>query len=686
MVQFTYTVKAGDMGEFKILDICGETDNTRTEEDAEKTYGWVRDEHGNQNNIYSLTEEGVRETGTAIADTENPYITSIKVLADDKEIATYTKEKDKDAVITVGKTNTNIVEYVVTYNEKVPYSHFENISIENGIIRKIEYTNLVSLNEYKITVQTKFEGVQSLIIHDGTVEDKAGNIDGFVRLNAVTVDFTKPTVRFISEYNGGVYVLPTNIDKVEIRPNVEISEDIETIEYKWDDEEYVIIENYSASSDIAVPTKASTEAGTYVLHIRVVDLAGNVTETSKTYNVKNSKIYIVSSIDEYTKEPVTVTVKFKDGLTDNRKVTFKSEGSNELITLNAAGTDENGNTQYIITENGTVYAEATDRVGNKVFDEEKIENIDTEKPVVEIELNGANLVIGTGKDKATIKTNVETKDNNWVEVAKYAFLQEDLNPYSMTDEQKAKISNNLDMEAVAEVESTKSNPYYLYVIAKDKAGNETIVKSNPFTVVDTNPGEKTTIVEGENGPEETKEIIPAEKPVDTLIIFEQMEEDIKDRAYVNVNHDYSIIKELEISLEDENYGFIDEYNNVELYGNTTIKVKAWDACGNEVRHEYKVTDIVGPDFTISGNPEGWTDSDVELEIYSNSELKELTLNGENILGDNKYRVSKVITGYGEYTFKATDIYNNTSEQTIEVKIDKSAPEITDVKIENGEIV
>ena len=133
-VKFTYTVKAGDMGEFTILDICGETDNKITEENADNTYGWVKDEHGNQNNIYSLQDEKVTPTGKAEADTKDPYITSIKAKVDGEEIATYTKEEAKDAVINVGRTNENIVEYIVTYNEKVNILDKSKISIENGII------------------------------------------------------------------------------------------------------------------------------------------------------------------------------------------------------------------------------------------------------------------------------------------------------------------------------------------------------------------------------------------------------------------------------------------------------------------------------------------------------------------------------------------------------------------------
>ena len=475
-----------------------------------------------------------------------------------------------------------------------------------------------------------------------------------------------PTVRFISEYNGGVYVLPTNIGKVEIRPNVEISEDISKIEYKWDNEEYAQIENYSSSSDISVPSKSFTEYGEYKLFIKVTDLAGNTAETSKTYKVLYSNIEIDVDKTDYTNQDVTATVSFGEGLTDNRKVTFKTEGSNELIELDAKGTNENG-TEYTIWTNGTIYVEATDRIGNKVFTEYTIYNIDKEKPEVELSLNGANLVIGTGKESATVKTIITTS-----EPTKIAYCW---NGISLGSEILTNWSETKEYMITKEVWcGTNSGEMYLNVKVTDKAGNETIVKSNPFTVVDTNDSG-----EGENK-------VSAEKPVSELIIFEPMEENEKDKAYVYVNYDYSIIEDLEITLADESYGYVGEYNSVELYGNTTIIVKAWDACGNEVTHTCPVTDIEGPEFTISGNPEAWTNGDVSLEIQSNAPLKALTKNGENILGDNKYKVDTDITEYGNYTFEATDIYNNTSKQDIEVKIDKSAPEITDVKIENGAIV
>lgn len=659
-IRFTYTVKAGDTGKFEIKDICGEIDNQITGENADNTYGWVRDEKGNQNNIYSLADEGITPTGKAEADTKAPYITSIKAKANDKEIATYTKEEGKDAVITVGRTNANIIEYIVTYSEKIPYNHFDRIAVTNGIIKNVQYTNADS-NEYKITVQTTVEGVQSLIIPEGTAEDKAGNTDGFVRLDAVTVDFTKPTVRFISEYNGGIYVLPTNIGKVEIRPNVEISEDIATIEYKWDDGEYKTIDNYSSSSDIAIPTKAFTEAGEYVLSIRVKDLAGNVAETSKAYTVINSNINIELSTSEYTNQDITATVSFGNGLTDNRKVTFKAEGSNEVVELNAKGTNEKG-IEYTIGTNGTIYAEATDKVGNKVFIEEPISKIDKEDPIVEFEINGENLVIGTGKDKATIKTRVEVEDANLKDI-KYIYS----NNETLTDEEKAamKTTDNYgEVKTTDAVEGTN----YLHVLATDKAGNETEYKSLPFNVANSN------IVKDDEG---NITFTPAEE---NTIKFERQQQ------FIYVTYGSTLSEEQNVTFTNEDDGYTLD-GHAQVLKPTTVTATANDVCGNTVIATYVVESVEGPKFEVIGNPKDWTNQNVKLEVSTYDALKALTVNGEDILSkEENIRSNIVVSENGDYEFIATDTYGNISKKTIKVeKIDKGLPVISKVENEGKDI-
>ncbi len=378
-VVFKYTVKNGDNGTFTILDVIGNINKDITEEGKDNTYGYVQDKLGNQANIYNFND--ITISGKAVADTIRPYVTSIVAKAGDKEVATYTKEEGKDTVITVGRTNVSSIKYIVTMSEDILYNHFDRIAVTNGNIISVEQT---AKNEFTIEVQATTEGVQSLILPEGVTEDKAGNFSEFARLDGVTNDFTIPTVRFISEYNGGEYVLPTNIGKIEIRPNIEINEDVSKVEYKWDDEEYAEVNNYSSSSDIAIPSKAFENAGKYTLYIRVTDLAGNQTVANKVYNIYNSRVNFEYSY-EYTNTNLEVKVEFETGLTDNRKVLFKANNSKDIIQLNAVGTDGD-KIKYSIPENGILYAEATDKVGNKVFNQTTITNIDKERDI-DIDIN-----------------------------------------------------------------------------------------------------------------------------------------------------------------------------------------------------------------------------------------------------------------------------------------------------------
>lgn len=454
---FTYTVQENDNGKLTIIDVTGNVANDDELED--KTYGYVKDTVGNQKNIFNLN--GVRIDGEAIADTIKPYVTNISAKVGEKEIAKY-QVTENGIETTVGKTNVETIEYIITFSETVTGFTKEDITLANGTIKEFEPIINTEGKQYKLTVYNTFEGIQSLIIPENICEDVAGNENTGARLNGVIIDFTPATVRFISEYNGGTYVLPTNIGKVEIRPNVEINEEISKIEYKWDEEEYATVENISSASDITIPTKAFTESGTHTLYIKVVDIAGNVTEINKTYEIINSYITITPSTTDDTKEDIKVTVNFGEGLTDNRKVTFKAKDSNEVIELNASGNSDKG-TEYIIETNGIVYAEATDRVGNKVYTEYIVYNIDKEAPEIEFNYITTEVLTNVSVD-TTISTNEDAKISyKW-------------------DNEEWQTTPEYTMNVKVGTKFAGPGEHTLYAKAIDKCGNETFENSLRFYV------------------------------------------------------------------------------------------------------------------------------------------------------------------------------------------------------------
>ena len=673
VAKYTYPIEDGDNGALNIISLIGEvTDRERTEKNINQIYIGSTDEINaspetllnSQENQYENNQE---EYKNVIADTTKPVVESVEVK---DNTAKYVRDPEE---FVTGSTNSDAVEYIITFSEPIKIIDETKMKLLNA--EKVEIIPNDSdkdgyYEKFSIITKPSVEGVQSLLLDAGLVKDRAGNNNEDFRFNGLTTDFTEPTVRFISEYNGGIYVLPTGVGKIDIRPNVEISEDISKIEYKWDDGQYKEINEYSTASDIVVPTKEFTQEGNHKLYIRVTDCAGNVSIAEKEYQILESEIKLELNKEIDTNEDVLVTITFGKGLTDNRKVLFRAEGSTlvENLVINAEG-------KYVVKENGIIYVEATDRVGNKVYNGREINNIDRELPLITLELYEANLVIAPGKDNATIKTEVNATDNMTKSVdVKYLFSTE-------KEVDEATITNNLD-NSEAKITNATRGTYYLHVLATDNAGNKTLYTSNAFTVFDANKRTHTDTVTGETTTDD-----PTIK-MDNLIKFE------REGKFVNISYNNftesegykDIIREKSISLTNPEDGDIDyeNYSYVDVNGATTITVTGKDACGNEVVATFEVTSdmLEGPEINIYGNPKDWTNQNVKLEVDCYEELSELTVNGTNILETREIEISQ----NGTYKFVAKDIYGNISEKEVKVeKIDKSMPEISEAKAEGKTI-
>ena len=649
-------------------------------------------------------------SGSAItADTTAPVITKVEAKVGDEVIGSYGPDLE------AGKTNADTICYVVTFSEDITLINKDEIEITNGKITEVKQESDKVIN---VTVKTTTEGVQSLIIPAETVADKAqagGNKNEFFRFNGITVDFTKPTVRFISEYNGGVYVLPTGIGKIEIRPNVEINEDISKIEYNWNndiDAEYVEINKYSGASDIVIPTKEFTEAGEYTLRVKVTDIAGNITKASKEYTVLSSGINITAknegiAEDATNKLPpvngdVLVTVEFEEGLTDNRKVFFKSEGSNEYREINPE------TNYYRIKENGTVYAEATDKVGNKVFylHEEKvgdevtyeagypITNIDRIAPTIEF----SEVPYGILKSQPI---EIEISTNEEADI-KYSWDNENWETYQEKIVKTFETSGNhilyakatdaagneteiynleiyvseLEFEVLGNIDYWTAEDIVLYVISESNIAS---IKVNGKELAS---GEREYLVQ-ENGEYEFVVTDEYGNPATTTVIVDKIDKDAPQ-----IDEEATTISGNDVTIEAEDVGSgIAEYA---ISTTTEVPVKwsndktinttedgifyLWvkDNVGNVGRSiEPVVIDTVALEIEVTGNPTEWTNKDVELVIKANKELSSLKI-GETEIENSRY----LVTENGEYVLTATDIYGKPTTMTITVnKIDKVLPEV-----------
>lgn len=349
-VIFNYTVKDGDNGNFTILDVQGNT--LEDESLTDKTYGYVQDKYGNQKNIFNFN--GIQINGEAIADTIAPTVT---ITSD------------------VEKTNKDTVTYTFTWSETVTGFTANDIELTNGLKGEFEVIPNTDGKVYTLKVDKIAEGMQVVRIFSGACEDLAGNENKEkVTYNKVFIDCTKPIIR--AKVNGGDYVIATDSNKSTLVENIVINEELSKFEYIWSTSETLPETGWSqadvsgliVNSDITIKTEVSEE-NTYYLYLRATDLAGNVLEArTNGFKVTNDEITLTPSITEITNQDVIVNVTYGTNLTENRKAGVSGKTSSA---------DE---TKVIVSENGTVYAEATDKAGNKVYKTLEITNIDKVAP------------------------------------------------------------------------------------------------------------------------------------------------------------------------------------------------------------------------------------------------------------------------------------------------------------------
>lgn len=441
-VIFTYIVQENDNGELIIVDVTG---NTKDDENlADKTYGYVRDAAGNQKNIFNL--KGITVTGTAVADTTAPTL----IITSDVE-----------------RTNKEVVTYTFTWSETVTGFTASDIEVTNGLKGEFAVVPNTAGKVYTLKVDVLEEGRQIIKVNAGVCEDIAGNLNvERVTYNKVVIDYTKPVVR--AKVNGGNYVLdntdPEN-KKSTLKETIVVDEELSSLQYVWSSSETIPeagwaqedVSTILVNSDINL-TKEVKETGTYYLYIKATDQAGNTLEAkTKAFVVKTSQIALMADKTEITNQDVTVTVKYGEGLTENRKAGVSG------LTQSA------DSSKVIIKENGTVYAEATDKAGNKVCKVLEIENIDKVAPegtITYVTNEDKSVTAKISFNEETIITNNDGKDT-------YVFTKNGEFTFEFKDLAENTGTAKAVVETIKEIEPDKTAPTitFNYTLTTTTIGN-----------------------------------------------------------------------------------------------------------------------------------------------------------------------------------------------------------------------
>lgn len=437
-VIFTYKVQDNDNGKLEIIDVLGNTLDDEKLED--KTFGTVADKYGNTARIFNLKGIKVEGEGKAIADTEIPTV----IITTD---------------VKTNKTNANQVEYTFIWSEVVDGFTVEDLIVKNGTINSFKQDEKDS-KVYKLIVDTESEGIQTVILNADACIDLAGNPNTRVLYNKVTIDQTKPVI--LAKINGGNYVVDSDKEKSTFKEIITVNEKITEFKYIWSEKnelpkdtenwETKEVSEIEIGSNINIPYEAS-KAGTYYLYIKVVDEAGNET-IGKTngFVVSNSIIKIEVNETKPTNQDVIATITYGDGLTENKKAGVSG------ISQSA------DSSKVIVTENGTVYAEATDLAGNKVYATKEVTNIDKTAPeatikYVENEDKSVTATITFNED--AVITNNEGKDTyTFTENGEFTFEFKDAVGNKSTA--TAKVTTIVKEPEVPPVEEDKTAPEIIF--------------------------------------------------------------------------------------------------------------------------------------------------------------------------------------------------------------------------------
>lgn len=133
--------------------------------------------------------------------------------------------------------------------------------------------------------------------------------------------------------------------------------------------------------------KNGCKIGQYYFWVKAIDNKGNEKiQRSEVFTIKEGQIQVAYN-HAITKGPLKVNVIFDSILSQNHKIGY---GKTETLarTNMKDATLTNNNAQIDVTENGFIYAEATDTVGNKVYIMEEITNIDNIGPEINVTPNG----------------------------------------------------------------------------------------------------------------------------------------------------------------------------------------------------------------------------------------------------------------------------------------------------------
>ncbi len=300
--------------------------------------------------------------------------------------------------------------------------------------------------------------------------DLAGN-KVYANIQVSKISKVLPTVTLSK--NGGNFVLPTT-GEVTLETTITANKDADgsdltVLQYAWSTnniEEPTAWENFLSGE---VVSQNVGEEGTWYLWVNVQDATGNKAESESGTKKWVSKPFIIGAEtitftieneDSWTNTDKKVTITYSENLTEHQKAGFGT-----TLELAQEAVSEATATVVSATENGYVYAEATDKSGNIVYASIQVSKIDKIVPTATLDRNGgiyAKPTEGNASIQATITVNDES--GSQLKAIQYAWS-------SSNTEEPSNWTTFQNGDKIIK-ENCEAGRYYLWLNVLDNAGNK----------------------------------------------------------------------------------------------------------------------------------------------------------------------------------------------------------------------
>ena len=471
------------------------------------------------------------------------------------------------------------------------------------------------------------------------------------------IDKVKPTVDIAPD--GGNYVLASS-GKTTIKAKLVAKDEggsgINLRQYAWNNSQSINPTDWKDFKDGVEVSKEDCTAGNYYLWTKVTDNAGNEAtqiKTSKVFTVNSNQseenqIKLIPSETEWTKGPITVTVEYGENLTDNRKAGFGSA-------------DTENATEVIVTENGTVYAEATDSAGNKVTAELIIDNIDTTKPTKPV-ITSPNGGDWTNQDVVVTVTSTDEPSGidhyEWYENGTWTTegltTTDEVGTITFTDNMDETVrfravdkAGNISEEATTVVKIDKTLPK---VTLSPNGGNYTMPTSGNATI-------KTTLTAADEGG----------STLNTLQYAWSTSNSTEPTSGWTAFTSGSTVSKTDISAAGTYYLWTKVTDKA---GNRATSIKTSNA------FNVGANTTAANQITLTPDKTAWTNGNVIVTVTYGSNLTQNRKAGFRS-ADTANATSVTVTGNGTVYAEATDIAGNKVTKTLDIgNIDKTLPKVT----------